>query len=328
MWPLAIAGGLGSLLNFFSQKNNSNQAAQVAQENTDKTILANKQAAQLAYQRDVAQWQRANEYNSPIQQMARLKGAGLNPMLVYGSGSAAGNTSGPSPSMSVPQQNYQYQAAQIPPVDIMALVQGYQSLKATQAQIDNTKANTAATIQKTRNDVIQGALLAVQKVYADRKEAAGTKAAETQAAFMESEKLLDLLMKSTQQAGAQQTIDQQRQLFPYQLDFTKGTVRKQEMDIESIKKSIINMGLQGQKTIADTKLVGKQSDNIDADMKLKAMQLLLNDEDLFQKKWDNWLRMRGMSPTDNPLTYGTRKFNDFIDWAVNQMLKTTPVQKP
>lgn len=37
-------------------------------------------------------WHKQNEYNSPTQQMQRLKAAGLNPHLVYGSGSAVGNS--------------------------------------------------------------------------------------------------------------------------------------------------------------------------------------------------------------------------------------------
>lgn len=37
-------------------------------------------------------WTLANDYNHPVQQMERLKAAGLNPNLVYGSGSVAGNT--------------------------------------------------------------------------------------------------------------------------------------------------------------------------------------------------------------------------------------------
>lgn len=37
-------------------------------------------------------WHLQNDYNHPIQQMERLQAAGLNPNLVYGSGSVAGNT--------------------------------------------------------------------------------------------------------------------------------------------------------------------------------------------------------------------------------------------
>ena len=35
---------------------------------------------------DLAMWERQNKYNSPIEQMARLKEAGLNPHLMYGQG--------------------------------------------------------------------------------------------------------------------------------------------------------------------------------------------------------------------------------------------------
>lgn len=37
-------------------------------------------------------WTMANDYNHPVAQMERLKAAGLNPNLVYGSGSVTGNT--------------------------------------------------------------------------------------------------------------------------------------------------------------------------------------------------------------------------------------------
>lgn len=38
---------------------------------------------------ELERWNRENEYNSPIQQMARLREAGLNPHLAYGSASAS-----------------------------------------------------------------------------------------------------------------------------------------------------------------------------------------------------------------------------------------------
>lgn len=58
--------------------------------------MANRQYVQQ--KRDaIAFWNMQNEYNSPVAQMQRLKEAGLNPMLVYGSGSVDGNsTSAPS----------------------------------------------------------------------------------------------------------------------------------------------------------------------------------------------------------------------------------------
>lgn len=41
--------------------------------NTNKTIKAQRELAQYAYTKDLEMWNRANEYNSPIAQMERLK---------------------------------------------------------------------------------------------------------------------------------------------------------------------------------------------------------------------------------------------------------------
>lgn len=62
------------------------------------TDSANKTNIELAkYQNDwnLAQWNRDNEYNLPINQMMRLKEAGLNPNLVYGSGASTLAASSP-----------------------------------------------------------------------------------------------------------------------------------------------------------------------------------------------------------------------------------------
>ena len=57
-----------------------------------------------AYGRQLEMWNLENTYNSPTAQMARLKDAGLNPNLVYGSG-AVGNSSGSTPRYEA--ANYQ-----------------------------------------------------------------------------------------------------------------------------------------------------------------------------------------------------------------------------
>lgn len=54
------------------------------------------------YKNDMNAWKTQMEYNSPENQMSRLKKAGLNPNLVYGSGSVV-NNSGPIPSMQTPR---------------------------------------------------------------------------------------------------------------------------------------------------------------------------------------------------------------------------------
>lgn len=54
---------------------------------------ANQWANAENFNNNVKLWKMNNDYNTPAMQMERLKEAGLNPNLVYGSGSVAGNTS-------------------------------------------------------------------------------------------------------------------------------------------------------------------------------------------------------------------------------------------
>jgi hypothetical protein len=62
-----------------------------------------KRRQQLADQNNIKFWQMQNKYNDPSQQMARLKKAGLNPALIYGSGSANTGVAGSiAPSKPAP----------------------------------------------------------------------------------------------------------------------------------------------------------------------------------------------------------------------------------
>lgn len=74
------------------------QERDLSRENTEKTIQANMELAKYAYSQQQQQIGAQNFYNSPAQQMARFKAAGLNPHLIYGQGNA-GN------QQSIPQFN-------------------------------------------------------------------------------------------------------------------------------------------------------------------------------------------------------------------------------
>ena len=67
-------------------------------------------AANLAYQRQVEQWNRENQYNLPINQMSRYAAAGLNPNLVYtqnnGSGSLSGVQQAETPHFTNPLSSF------------------------------------------------------------------------------------------------------------------------------------------------------------------------------------------------------------------------------
>lgn len=65
---------------------------------------ANQKAVDRANAYDMYTWDLANQYNNPVSQMQRLKAAGLNPNLVYGSGNVTGNTTGSPGSNGIAQQ--------------------------------------------------------------------------------------------------------------------------------------------------------------------------------------------------------------------------------
>ena len=84
---ITAAGGLvGNIVNAISAKKTQKRQFEY-----------NMQLQQQQQQYETEMWDKANAYNSPVQQMARLSEAGLNPNMVYGQSSsqAAGQASVP-----------------------------------------------------------------------------------------------------------------------------------------------------------------------------------------------------------------------------------------
>lgn len=150
-----ILGGVASAFNYAADLRNQKAATEMAKYNTDATIQAQKDAANLAYQRNLEQWNRENQYNSPLANMQRLRAAGLNPMLVYGTGAVGANTAANSPQMPVINPEYKYQARQIPKMDPLAVAQTAQSLAMGKAQIDQVRANTELTLEEKKIRAVQ-----------------------------------------------------------------------------------------------------------------------------------------------------------------------------
>lgn len=98
---------------------------------------ANRKMADQAYSKDVDMWNKQNEYNDPRQQMARYTSAGLNPNLIYQSGSASAGNSAQMPRYSAPTMEHKIEAPNIMPTMGMFL-----DLQAKQAGIDRIKAET------------------------------------------------------------------------------------------------------------------------------------------------------------------------------------------
>lgn len=103
--------------------------------------LQNRRLANNAQNFELEMWNRSNEYNSPAAQMARLKSAGLNPNLVYGTGTVSGNSSSAPPRAHVPEINNV----------ITPMLGALLDTIRTQASTANTQAETANKIADTKN---------------------------------------------------------------------------------------------------------------------------------------------------------------------------------
>lgn len=124
--------------------------ASQSRKNTNKTISAAYDLADLAYQRNLEQWERENAYNTPAMQMQRLVEAGLNPNLIYGSGSAT-TTSAKSPQYDSP--NVDYSGRRSSAASAAQSIMATQGIQQTAATIDNIKAqNKLIRAQAAKTD--------------------------------------------------------------------------------------------------------------------------------------------------------------------------------
>lgn len=112
-------------------------------------MLSNKGALkrqQLADQQNMKFWHMQNEYNTPANQMKRLQDAGLNPNLIYGSGSANTGVAGSiSPSKPAP-----YNIKNPVPLQAMMMTAQINNLNSVTKKND---AETARTLGLTPHQV-------------------------------------------------------------------------------------------------------------------------------------------------------------------------------
>lgn len=146
-----ISGGAGIISGLFGALGQNiaiNKQIKAQQEENEKNRTYNFNLAQLQNKWNLEQWNRENEYNSPVQQMARLKAAGLNPDMMYQNGTS-GLTAASSPSMTA--------GAPSSPVDMSALGQ---------------KRTIGDAIHQGLQDALVGAQIDVMKSEARKNNAA------------------------------------------------------------------------------------------------------------------------------------------------------------
>lgn len=172
--------------------------------NIDRQNRANRELANYQYSKDLDMWNKGNAYNAPQAQMERLRAAGLNPNLVYGSGTVAGQAAQQLPKYNAPQMDYNYQ----PPVDLPGTLGAYQDYRIQQAQLDNMKAQRTAIVQEGLKKQIENE---ANMKYTTVKDSQGT---EREGTFKEMQNIIKL-------QGLVQGQDIKTQMFPYQFDAAK-----------------------------------------------------------------------------------------------------------
>lgn len=113
--------------------------------NVGSSALTNMANLKLANKQNMWNWQQLqymNNYNSPLQQIQRLKQAGLNPNLVYGSGNVVGNQSGSLTSVPMSVKDVRFG-------DILkGAAEGYMTAKNMEVEYNQKLANVALTQQQ------------------------------------------------------------------------------------------------------------------------------------------------------------------------------------
>lgn len=156
---------------------------------------------------NMAMWHKQNEYNAPSAQMQRLKDAGLNPNLVYGSGTVAGNQSGPAPRFDM-----HHDVPQLSMEGLVPQLGAYADLQLKAAQTDNIEAQTENVRQRTTNENIREYLLQLERM----RGGVG-------------------LERDTFE------LEKSRGLFPYELEVQKGEARKVDAVVEQEFQRLMNM---------------------------------------------------------------------------------------
>ena len=159
-----IISGVGSLLGGLGSSAMNNKAVQ----DTNKANMEiakyqaqwQQQENEKAYQRSLNMWNLQNEYNSPTQQMARIRAAGLNPNLVYGNG-VTGNSSGSTPQYEPAKFNAPtMQAYRGWNLGISDAISQFLAYRTAKAQVDNMEAQNSLIRQQTATEATRQANIA------------------------------------------------------------------------------------------------------------------------------------------------------------------------
>lgn len=216
--------------------------------NAGTTMSTNRQ--QLEFQREMydkqradslADWNMNNEYNSPTQQMMRLKAAGLNPHLVYGNGTKV-TAEAPAPS------NAPFASLKAPQFDVGSAIGAYTNLEANKAQVDNMRENIKTQLsEQNLKDAQRLKLLAeIPGAQAQSAVSQGIVQHQIKAAELQNNKI-EAETSATLSNAEQNRLQTSSNIEKATADIIRGRIqsynetRRTTQDIEHSKESVRNM---------------------------------------------------------------------------------------
>lgn len=258
-WIIPAIGAAGSILgNVLTGESQASQNEKARQFSLD--MYARQRADSLA------DWERQNLYNSPQSQMSRLKAAGLNPNLVYGTGAVANNAVAPR---SVDAQSWRPEATRYDFSSIGQSAAMYYDVQMKEAQTDNVKAQTSLAAQEAALKAAQTAGI-VQ----------GTAKSKFELELAQSLRLNSIQMAEAQLKGLQTSTQ-------VNLNADERAAAMNASNLQKAAEEILSIRLGRAKTESERQMILTQMANVRKDTELK--QLDIN------------LRRKGIMPGDNIL---------------------------
>lgn len=258
-------------------------------EAVDKTNAANAEMMREQNAFNVDMWNRQNEYNLPINQMNRLKEAGINPALAYTNG-VSGNsaTSAPTSASAAPSISKSYSNLI---TDMMETMIKGQEIKNMKAEENLDKANTEATYKSI--EVSDHVIVQIDESVKLSKEQRNYLAQQGEAIRKNIESVdVDIAIKKEQLTY--QKIQNEIASMCKDAD-----VKKRMNEAKISEQQFVNMVAQLYNIQADTKLKGAQASNLKMDSHLKAQQyrLLGVSYERGKMEFDLWKDTRGPDST-------------------------------
>lgn len=205
----------------------------------------------------LADWNMNNAYNSPEQQMQRLREAGLNPNLVYGNGAVA--TSGGEPRSS----NFGSYRREAPQVDIPNVMQSMLGLQLQKQQLANLKtqntvmaADAALKVANTGYTLTKDNLGAFDLAY--KQDTRATSMATMQARLRGIEQGNDIALNENDRRNA----------------LTASNLRQSAI-------AVLCGRAETARTLADTKRIYAQISNLEKDGQLKDISIDLEKRGIY-----------------------------------------------